>query len=449
MSNYQGRHILCLKVKLKFRTTSYALAGLLILGIACTAPSPLVKDEPAFNGIKPSGPLLVPGQEPSSAAIHSLQLSRKGDNSSPPFISLHKQDQLILEFDDISDVSRSFEVRFTHHTSNWEVSSLPENRFIDGINSFAIVSGRRNSLSTPRYYSYQYTFPNREVKFLVSGNYMIHVYDRTTNQKVLNLPFFISEEQGQIHHEVEQVYHECSASRSVDQVFTNYEYPDEIAFPQFNLTNMIVQNRFWGSFKKADQTYSSLNGSIEFHTSRSNSFDSEFDFLSLDLSTLRPNGRKILDWDPGKNPPQVVLKEDVVNFTSRPRKIASSESGEPVSNRTARYVQAQFQLYTNVDVDSSWFFLAGDFNQWVPSPQTRLSYNEKTGLWQANVLIKQGKYQYKYFRSEPKQGSEKILLPVNGAFSWINQEYTSFIYYRDPDLNYDRLLKISIFHSAN
>ncbi len=418
-------------------------------GVSCGSASTLVEKEPAFRAINPSGPLLVPGQDPASEAIHSIRLYPKGDNPGPPVISLRENEQLILEFDDLSELSRSFEVRFTHHSSNWEQSALPGNRFIDGINSFAIIGGQRNSLSTPRFYTYQYAFPNREVRFLVSGNYMIHVYDRSTNQKVLSLPFFISEERGQIQNEVEQVYHECSASRSVDQVFTEYKYPEGVSFPQFDLINIVVQNRFWGSFRKAGQKYSTLDGSIRFHTSRSNSFDSEFDFLRLDLSSLRPDGREILEWNPGESPPQVVLKEDVVNFTARPRKVYSSELGEPEASRSARYVEAQFQLYTGNEADTSALFLAGDFNQWVPSPQTRLSYDQETGLWQASVLLKQGSYQYKYFRSAQKAGSEKELVPVNGAFSRVQQEYTSFIYYRDPELNYDRLLKVSMFRSAN
>ena len=392
---------------------------------------------------------LVPNQLPAPQSIKSLQLYRKGDDSSPPILRLGSSQKLVLAFDELSNLSGQFRITFSHYDQNWNESNIPQDWYLSGINELILGGGKKNKLSQPDYFRYQTEFPNSQVGFKISGNYMLHVSDFNSGIRLFSLPFFITENVGEIESWVETVYNAGQRYNAVDRPFSEFIYPDFIEFPQFDLSFYFVQNRFWGDAKQSQNFDFSENDRSQFHLSQDRGFPANFDFVSLNLQELSVNSRNILDWQPEKTPPVIVLREDVLNFSSDPVPAWNSIFGNPKSSDDARYASVRFRFEDGGQFSANQgVYLVGDFNQWLLSESNRLEYNENSGYWETSSLIKQGTYSYKYaVKSSGEYGIDDLIL--SDTITRQNQEYTSFVYFKDPDYQFQRLLQVQTFRTRN
>ena len=78
------------------------------------------------------------------------------------------------------------------------------------------------------------------MKFISSGNYLLNVFDYSSNTKLFSIPFFVTEQAGKINSRVETLYNSGNNFSASDQLFSIYEYPEEVEFPQFDLSFRFV-----------------------------------------------------------------------------------------------------------------------------------------------------------------------------------------------------------------
>lgn len=401
-------------------------------------------NSPSKNNQIPSL-LLIPGQLTAPQSIRSIQLYRKGFVGNPPIIELGTNNKLVLEFDELAAVSGQFRIQFSHHNKNWDESGLPDPWIFEGINELFLRGGERNQEFKPDYFHYKLEFPNRDLKFNVSGHYLIHVFDYQSGVELFSIPFFVTENKGELVTEVETIFNQGANGGAIDQLFGEFLYPEFVEFPQFDLSYSFVQNRFWKNVKNADQTSFNTKGKTEFHLSRNNSFPANFDFSLLDLSELSLQNPQIYNIEPAIIPPRVILKDDVLNFLSDPRYSSKSELGFPDNKLSARYSEVFFRFNLGGRISNLGpVFLIGDFNQWSISDRYKMELNPELGLLETNALIKEGRYSYKYVTVENNRIND---LRLSDSISKRDQEYIWFIYYRDPQYQYDRLLKTKIVNS--
>jgi 1,4-alpha-glucan branching enzyme len=88
--------------------------------------------------------------------------------------------------------------------------------------------------------------------------------------------------------------------------------------------------------------------------------------------------------------------------------------------------------------------LLGDFNFWLPGEENRLRFDEESGRWRTQLLIKEGVYRYKYVLI--KNGKINDLY-FDNFFSNRTQQYHAFVYMYDSREFYHRLLKVQEFYS--
>lgn len=388
--------------------------------------------------------LLVPGQITAPQSIKSIQLYRKGSDGNAPIIELGSRQRLVLKFDELSTISGQFIVRFTHHNKNWNESNLPDSWVFEGNNELFIRGGVKNQLNRPEYFRYSFEFPSTGLNFQVSGHYMLHIFDYQSGSELFSLPFFVTENEGELTIVDETLFNQRNDGSAIDQLFGEFLYPEFVEFPQFDLSYSFVQNRFWKESKIASQTSFTTQGKTEFHLTRQNSFSSNFDFSFLNLSELSLQNSQIYNFEPARIPPRVILRDDVLNFLATPR-IVSSVSGSPNQEATAKYADVTFRFNTGgrspIDDD---VYLIGDFNQWSISDRNKLRYNSDLKIFETKVLVKEGSYSYKYVTLANK---EIEALRLSDSLSKKDQEYIGFVYYRDPSYQYDRILSTSTINS--
>lgn len=389
---------------------------------------------------------LVPNQLPSPQTIRSVQLYRQGSVHNPPIIKLGSSQKLVLAFDELTDLSGQFRVTFTHHDNKWNQSNLPTDWYLGGMNEIIVGGGEKNKLSQPDYFHYSAEFPNNRLSFKISGNYMLHVSDFSSGVRLFSLPFFVTEDEGEISSRVETKYNAGARFGAIDRPFSEFTYPDFIEFPQFDLSFYFVQNRFWGDAKKSQNYDFSAEDHAEFHLSEEHAFPANFDFLGLNLNSLSQTNRQIIDWQPGQNPPLAILREDVLNFSADPTFGWGSTYGDPTTSDEARYANVRFRFQDGGQFSGNQgVYLVGDFNQWLLSENNKLEYNNDSGYWETTALIKEGSYTYKYAIKDGATGIDDLIL--SDTITRQNQEYVSFVYFQDPDYRYHRLLQVQVFRS--
>ncbi|WP_018126718.1 type IX secretion system plug protein domain-containing protein [Balneola vulgaris] len=375
------------------------------------------------------------------SSIQSITFSSSYKSDAPPILHLGSSDQLHLEFDELTDVSGQFRVQFKHYNKDWTPSNLPDAWIMDGFNEFIINGGTSNSLSDPKYYHYKESFNAKELDLLVSGNYMLEVYDFSTNTLLFSLPFLVTEQEGKLQSNIETVYNGVEGGAHGHQIFNSYTYPSEIEFPQFELSFTYIPRRFLGLATSTDIKNIGNNREINFHLSRQKVFDASYDFALLDLSNFAINATQIDEWIPEANPARVILKPDQLNFISGVNSEMHSRTIGPLNARNARYAEVIFRLEADALNSTDEIVVLGDFNNWTYDERLKLSYNQSSRYLEGSALIKQGTYRYKYFRVI-KKGTNSYLLPINDRLSARPQIYHTVVYYRDPVKNFDRILMI-------
>ncbi len=372
------------------------------------------------------------------ADIKSVQLYAEDDRKSAPILDLEESDSyLTLRFDQLSSRNRLFRVRISHYNADWKKSNLTQSTYLSGFRQTEITDSRVSSVQNPAYTHYVYRLPE-DFSIDVSGNYLLEVYSYEDDELLFSLPFFATEDRGDISTSVEQLFAGAGAHRLSHQLFTNFRYPDFIQMPDEDLSFYFVQNQFWGKATKATERDMTDPGSIRSHIRRENSFPGRYEFRELDLRELRADGRRIIDYRPEMIPPRLYLFRDIVDLNVEPYNRTSNRFGQIIDDRDARYAEVRFELEVPEDLQNEDpIYLIGPFNNWKINEANRMRYDSDSGTYRGSAVLKQGVYDYKYV-VKTEEGVDELRLDAS-FFDGI-QEYHTFAYYHDRRLGADRLI---------
>jgi len=204
-----------------------------------------------------------------------------------------------------------------------------------------------------------------------------------------------------------------------------------------------VQNQFWGRIRTANELDTSIEGQVFFELREENSFTGDYEFLFLELKELSQQSPQIFEYRPAEIPPRVVLFDDVQGFSASRTSVPLSSLNNPETSLSARYANVYFRynLSGNIPEDAE-IYLVGDFNNWAIQSGFELVYHPETDRWRTNGFIKSGTYAYKYMLIASNRIND---LALDDSFTRTTQEYHAFVYFRDPDRFYYRLLQINNF----
>lgn len=434
------------KAHLQHKIIPAILITAFVAGVSCarlfTAGDPV--QNRSDSGV-PQNMFTVPGQIVLDEDVKSIRLFRTGAVRSAPIIRLGSGENLTLRFDMIGFESRGFYLTFTHHDPDWNMSSIHPEYFMEGNARVYIDGGTVSRSQRPSFRMFEYTFPNRDVVFKTSGNYMARVHDEDTGDMLFSIPFFIHENEGDIVSSTQAIYAPRQDLRVIHIPKSRYLYPDEIDMPGFDLQFYFIQNRFWGRSVKADVFDVSTDGEVRYEVSRNRGFIGDYEYLMLEMINLTQMGNRIVGFEPETIPPTVILQDDVAGLSPNTGSQSFNRSADPVSGTEALYGNVQFTLDAEQTIDeNSEIYLVGDFNNWMIQPVHRLRYDDEMERWIGNAIIKEGVYSYKYIILENGEIKD---LALDDTFTRIEQEYTTFVYYRDPQQFYYRILQSNTFYS--
>lgn len=386
------------------------------------------------------GGFALPQQKAPPNDIQSIQLHPTGSPGQPPVVELDTQEKLELSFDYLGRESRQFRVRVSHRGQQWNQSPISPSIYLDSFSETNIQQSRASFSQRPPYHHVEFEFPNNQLQPAVSGNYLLEVYSYDSGL-LFSIPFFVTEDEGSIQTRIERLFAQREDGRPMDQLFSTYRYPDFVEYPQFDLSMSFVPSQFWGRMQEAGFLDTITPGELHGHQERDQTFLGNYEFKYLDLRTFDANGQQILEYQPDVTPPRIILRRDVQNLDTDPGNFAIGSSvGIPADDRNSDYAQVEFNLETDSSIPlSSDIYVVGHFNNWVINDLNKMTYNSNEDMWEGRAFIKQGQYAYKYVLVHERRIED---LALDQSFLSPQQQYLTFIYFKDPDLNFDRLLKV-------
>ena len=384
----------------------------------------------------------------------TLQVKLEGNDYTHPVIALESDDRVVISFDELTEEHSYLRYSLVHCNANWQPSGLVDSEFVDGFNLGEVENYEYSQLTTTHYVHYSIALPNDEVRFTISGNYLLRVFpENDPDETLLQARFMVSESKVGVVANVtsrtdvdyndahQQLSLEVDASKlNVQDMYNDLKVT--VSQNSRNDNEMVVDKPLRVSMNKA--YYEHLAPLI---------FKAGNEYRRMETVSVTYPGmgvERIQYVDPYYN---MWLKNDELRSTeqylydqTQHGRFTIREYNSSQSDIEADYVMTHFSL--NLPEQSQYgIFLDGDFTNRRFDPESRMVFNRATGRYEKSLLLKQGAYNYQYL-AVPIGSMAGATAPIEGDFYETVNEYLVKVYYHRPGERYDRLVGVALVYSG-
>jgi len=378
--------------------------------------------------------------------IASVKLIAGDDQLNDPVGTLGES-QFHISFDDLNLEVRHLKYTFIHCTHDWQQSQLNPIEYIEGFMEDDIVDYDHSFNTIEPYMHYEATFPNENIAFSKSGNYILYVYDDSPDNPVLTRRFMVMEPvPAQIRCEVQPAFDVNKKFTHQDINFTVYTGSYRVRNPQQSIRATIQQNGRWDNAKYGLIYRSGVAPELHFsYLDGSNSFPGSSEFRTFDISTLRSNADRVVGISfVNRHTHVYVLQDDARPFVAYESRGNINgrcyyRNRDLVNDFSEDYVFTHFTLKSAFPFTDGSVYVFGELTDWELQEDAKLHYNKEFDFWETELLLKQGVYNYQYVYL-PYGSSEIDATYVEGSHFQTNNIYNIYVYYQEEGTSYDRLI---------
>ena len=416
-----------------------ALCALPLLLAACAATEGASSGAPVYPGSEAPGGRLALAR--TDDRIKTVQLHPTANEAGLPILSLDANETLTLSFDLLDEgTGRPLSVYFYHADRTWRRDLVPS-EYLRTFLSDDLHDYRTSAATEVRYVHYDYEFPNPNIGFLVSGNYVVRVTEQGQEGAALfERAFFVSEEAAEVALSFQSGF---SGGTAVVQPIVRLQPGSELATAQpFDYAVCFARN---GQFQRTrcanDPSLLGL-ALYQFYLDPRDAFPAERPFYEVDLGLLQV-GPEIANVDYSTTPDGVLLDLDYARFGGNVT--SASLTGQPLVASVYRsggypdtegeYVAVHFRYVPEGERRANGpVLLTGAFNDWQLDPALELTWDPAVGRYEGTLLLKQGLYLYQYVVDDPT--AEPSTLALQPSL------YTALVYVHDITRITDRLVAV-------
>lgn len=382
--------------------------------------------------------------------IKTVRLSVNGNNDCLPIIKLNGNEQLTVDFDDLTHEYERYTYRITHCDADGKPSNeLFESDYVSATADDIVIDNYENSFNTTVLYThYQFSFPNSDVRPLLSGNYLLTVSQENENgelEPVIKTYFAVLDTKVSIHAT-------CTTNTDVDWNDSHQQIGLEVNTNNLivrdaanDIKTVVLQNRRWDN-AVVNPRHTAQNGNtLIWNHCRSLVFDAGNEYRKMEmLSTRYPgmHGESMKWFEPYFHytlmtdaPRRNYLYDEDRNGLSVVR-----WSGSGDANTEADYVMTHFRLDMIPLTDGAHVFVQGQWTMPAFSSDYAMRYDENEKCYVADLLMKAGYYNYMYLCTSTSQPQRGSTLPVEGSFYQTENEYDVLVYYKAAGARYWQLV---------
>jgi hypothetical protein len=382
---------------------------------------------------------------PTDSLIRTVQLHRAGDERELPILPLGSGATLALDFDLMSSNGRPLTVYFYHADRTWQRDLVPAEYMttFQNDNLFNYTPSRATDIP---YTHYTYRFPNQNVGFRISGNYILRVTEQgREDEPLFERPFFVSEQATSLEFALDNVIVSGQSFAAV-QPIALFTPPPDIQANIFSYNVCFVRNGRFGQARCVDNPSLHQQPALRFYLDPQGAFPSEGADYFLDLGNIRV-GPHIAATDLSQSPFLVTLEPDFAKFSGSGLDpllngqpvVAQAVDDVPEPQTNGEYVRVEFSYVPpNEQALPGEVYVIGSFNGWKAAPANKLRWVAARSRYEGSAVMKQGQYEYRYHLT-----SSRARQTVGTSLPRPDNLYMAFAYYDDIRLNTDRLLAVN------
>jgi hypothetical protein len=389
-------------------------------------------------------------------SLKTIIFSKLNNNLSEPVLVLNSNEKLKLQFDDLSEEPKDLSFTFIHFDRDGKRSVLTESDYLNGFNFDHLANFKNSFNTTQNYFHYELTIPNENIQPIISGNYLLVVYDNANPEKIyLTQRFWITENTATLNGiiqrandiEIRNTHQEIDVKVNIGTTNINNPYDDSKL--------IIVQNNNFKSAITNLKPVFIVDKEWDYNYDLENTFWGGNEFRNFDVRSVKFLTQYIerIQIDSLDKLTSVYLKKEEKKNTQR-YAIADDVNGRFLIKvyegqndaLEADYVYVNFNLPVMEKFDSAEVYLYGQLSNWEFSPAFSMNYNEEDGCYNKTLLVKQGYYNYLFFVNEKSLGIPSPLL-IEGSHFETRNNYQLFFYSRDIGSRYDRLSGYAIIEN--
>lgn len=381
--------------------------------------------------------------------IKTVVLKSDASNSFAPIFRLGER--FSLSFDDVEADEKDYYYKLEHYDYNWKKSQISPNEYVVGFNENRIRD-YENSFNTLQYYThYSINFPNEKTQIILSGNYIVSVLNEF-DELVFSRRFVVVNPKTDVGVTIHR-------SRSIETIAEKQTVQFVVNIPNLSINNpsqeikvVVMQNNNWNTAKVNLPPQYFKTNQLVYKYDKETSFWGGNEFLNFDNKIVRNTSLNISS---------IYLGEDIYYtylFTNEERNkipytyfpdingnfVVRNLEGENASI-DADYTWVHFSLKTENKLKNKDVYVYGNFNNWQISEVNKMKYNDRTGLYEIPILLKQGFYNFKYATLDKQNILNDV--EIDGSFYQTENEYTVLVYYRKMGARFDEVIGVGIAYS--
>lgn len=351
-----------------------------------------------------------------------------------------------MQFDDLFGNESDYYYEITHCDYNWKPSEIPKTDYLLGFDNQRIQD-YSNSFNTLQIYShYNLSIPNQYTQQLkLSGNYILKILN--DNKEVVFSRKFI------LYEDLVTVPIQVKRARTV----ANLEYKHNLEFsiksatinfqnPIKNVKVVLFQNdKFNNPIKNIVPQYT-IGNELIYKYDTETQFWAGNEFLYFENKDIKVANNNIARLD---------SKTDIYGhylYTNNARTNFPYSNTQDINGRfLVRNINAE---NNEIEADYAWvyfslsaptfrinkdIYISGMFNNYSLSPEYKMDYDPKKGIYEKALLIKQGFTNYEYVVADAK-GNIDHENAVDGNFYQTENNYSVLVYYRENTGRYDKAI---------
>lgn len=381
--------------------------------------------------------------------IQSVQTYLSGSTMTYPNLAINGSSSLELHFDDIDSTQHNYYYTIEHYDANWQVQNNDVNSYLDGFANNSLNDYELSIATTIPYRHYVLRIPNDDVKIKRTGNFLLKVFDASTDDVVISRRFTVYDNQIPV-----EAYIRMTHGGSMNYNNQKLELSIDISRVQVSdvfsdLKVVVVPNYIWhGAITDISPLF--VRGNIITYEKELNP-NNEFRTLNLkDLSTNYADVDKLVTI---RGVDHVQLPTDMFRTNTPPRssddmngKNHIEKFGSWNSNTEADYFYAYFTLKSELPMIEGNVYVYGALTGYSFNPWNLMVYDVDKALYQNRMLLKQGFHDYCYafvYTYDNRIDFSRI----EGNFAQTSNDYLIFVYNRDRSAGLDDLLGFTVVTS--
>lgn len=386
--------------------------------------------------------------------IRTVQLHRSGWDLSYPVIELSGMDKLSLSFDELGDQVSNYNWTLEHCDADWYPSGLANEEFMTGFAQQPIQDYALSFNTYVNYIHYRVEFPNEDVQILLSGNYVIKVFEGyDAGNPVLVRRFSVSESLASIEGRAARPMTDPYRGDGQQVNFIVRLGSLNVNDPYSEIKVAIQQNNRWNMSIRNLKPLFVRGNELDYNHTSENIFKAGNEYRHIDIKSIRYMAEMVqkIEYEPPHY--HVYLYPDAARYNARYfyREDLNGryyiEVQEGVNRETeSDYVHAHFSLPADVPWVDGNVYVSGALNNWEFNDINKMVYNFSTKAYELDMLMKQGYYNYEYaFIRDDSRFPDAAFL--EGSFYETENDYLVYVYLTTNTSRYDRLIAYQVFNS--